>query len=231
MGTLVIIISGLFGAVTGSRKDFSQNWIFLVNLSFSLYIAILLTPLMTSLLDIPNLATGYKNAIALGGIFLVMDFILKKTVDQIWPDSEMNKFLPEFLAKIGSLIAGFFSGALLAAIIIHCFIQTPFSSSLSFRGNLQSASGKTMLILVNTLNGLSGQWDDTAKMSQLKSLGVVSVERPAETKEDVQKTENTAAEKTVEKSDGDAEKKADPSEETQKGKERSASDLEKDLAL
>ncbi len=177
MGTLAIIICGLIGAGSGVKKDFSQCWIFLVNLSFSLYVAILVNPLVVSLLDIPGLPQGYKTSIALGVVFLLMDFILKKIVEQIWSDPDMSKILPELPAKIGSLIAGFFSGTLIAAIVLLCFVQTPFSEGISVRQSLQSASGNTMLILVRTMNGLSWQWGATAKMSQLNPLGIVPAEK------------------------------------------------------
>ncbi len=176
MGILAIIIFGLFGAFAGYRKGFSRNWIFLVNLCFSLYAAILLTPLTASLLEIPDLAPGYKNMIALGSIFLLMDYILTKVVEQIHPDPDIARLLPELPVRIGSLIAGFFSGALLAAVIMLCFVQTPYSAGLPFCGGLRSASGTTVLIMVKTMNGLSGQWLDTEEDSQLKALGIVSSE-------------------------------------------------------
>ena len=212
MGTLAVIICGLIGAGTAARKDFSQCWIFLVNLSFSLYTAILLNPLVVSLLEIPNLSTGYKNAIALGGVFLLMDFILKKVVEQIWSDVDMTKYLPELPCKIGSLLAGFFSGALIAAIVILCFVQTPFSKGLSFRKNLRSASGNTMLILVKTMNGFSFQWVDTSKLPELKALGIVpsdassgkKVQKPAEEPKDKAKSSDDSAADTAKTADDGA---------------------------
>lgn len=180
MGTLAIIISGFIGAVAASRIDFSRSWILLVNLSFSLYAAVFLTSPAVSLLTIPDLADGYKKAIALGGIFLVMNFVLKWVVEQVWSDPELADRLPKFPAKIASLLAGFFSGALLVSAVMLCFVQTPVSDRVAFRKDLQSASGKTLRVLVKTLNGFSWQWTDTEKMPELKALGIIpSAEDPA----------------------------------------------------
>ena len=174
MGTLAIIVCGFIGAGSAARKNFVSSWIFLVNLSFSLYLAIFLTPMAVPLLDIPNLPAGCKNAIALGGLFLVLEFVLKKITDQVVPNPDADMPLPALPSKIISLCAGFFSGTLIAALILFCLVQTLVSLDATFRKNCQDASSKTFLVLVRTLNALSWQWTDPGKIPELRYLGFSS---------------------------------------------------------
>ena len=173
MGTLAIIVCGFIGATSAARRNFVQSWIFLVNLSFSLYLAIFLAPLVIPLLDIPKLPAGGKNAIALGLLFLVVEFILKKITEQIVANPEAAIQVPALAAKIISLFSGFFSGALIAALILFCIAQTLPAIDANFHKNCQEASGKTFLVLVQTMNTLSARGGDAAKIPELRTLNII----------------------------------------------------------
>ena len=156
MGILLIFIGGLIGAGTTIKKTFTACWMFLINLAFALYISIFLAPLVVSLLDIPGLADGYKNAIALGGLFLISDIILRKITEQIIPNPENESSLPKF-AKIFSILAGFLSGVMIVGILLYCFMQTPFVNGLSVKKEFRSTSRKTLMGVVHVVNALSFQ--------------------------------------------------------------------------
>ncbi|MBO4632484.1 MAG: hypothetical protein J5858_11230 [Lentisphaeria bacterium] len=173
MGLLSILIGALIGAGSAAKKNFTQCWIFCVNLCFSLYSGIFLAPPVASMLEIPNLAAGYKNAIALGGIFIIADIVLNKITEQIFPDSDVTVNLPPAAAKIGSAAAGFFSGALITAVLIYCFMQIPVTTGLPVRKNFRAAAGKTLLVMVHSLNSLSFQRLTPAGKEDLKDLGIL----------------------------------------------------------
>ena len=172
MGLLSILIGALIGAGSAVNKNFTQCWIFCVNLCFSLYTGIFLAPLAASMLEIPNLPAGYKNAIAVGGVFIIADIVLNKITEQIFPDSGTPVNLPP-PAKIASAAAGFFSGALITAVLIYCFMQMPMTTGLPVRKSFRAAAGKTLLTMVHSLNALSFQWLTPAGEEELRVLGIL----------------------------------------------------------
>ena len=98
MGTLFILTVGLIGGGSGFKRSFTTCWIFLINLAFALYISIFLAPFIVSLLEIPRLDPGYKNAIALGSIFIVADNI---AVSAMYALLDMGVRIPDDLSIIG----------------------------------------------------------------------------------------------------------------------------------
>ena len=172
MGTLAVIVCGFIGATSAARKNFVPCWIFLVNLSFSLYLSIFLSPMVIPLLDIPDLPANYKNVIVLVCLFLLLAIVLKWITDQVVPNPDENFSLPALPAKIITLCAGFISGSLIAALLLFCLAQIPIPGDKSFRQNWRAASGKTFLILVQTMDIMSGQWRDSAKTPEFRILGL-----------------------------------------------------------
>ena len=178
MGTLLVLIGGLIGAGSSFKKTFTSSWISLINLSFSVYISIFLAPLAVSLLEIPGLGAGYKNAIAIGGIFLVVNFLLQRITEQIIPNPEINFNLPS-AAKFCSIVAGFFSGLIIAGILLYCFMQTPFVSGLSQKKELRATARNTLMGVVHTLNGFSFQSLSPEAEKELQSIRLIPKKKTA----------------------------------------------------
>ena len=57
MGTLIILGTAILGGLVCSKQTLYQSWIFLVNLAFSVYLALLLAPLVRDLAQ-PSLNLG-----------------------------------------------------------------------------------------------------------------------------------------------------------------------------
>ena len=178
MGTLLVLIGGLIGAGTGLKKSFVSGWISMVNLSFSIYISIFLAPLGVTLLEIPGLSAGYKNAIAVAGIFFIVNFILQKITEQIIPNPDINFNLPPF-AKIFSIVAGFLSGLIIAGILLYCFMQTPFVSGLSQKKELRATARNTMMGVVYTLNVFSFQSLSPEAEKELQAIRLIPAKKNA----------------------------------------------------
>ena len=178
MGTLLVLIGGLIGAGSGLKKSFVSCWILLINFSFSIYISVFLAPLAVTMLEIPGLTAGYKNAIAVAGIFFIVNFILQKITEQIIPNPEINFNLPPF-AKIFSLAAGFLAGLIIAGILLYCFMQTPFVSGLSQKKELRATARNTLMGVVYTLNGFSFQSLSPEAEKELQAIRLIPKKKTA----------------------------------------------------
>lgn len=191
MGYLIILISGLIGAGSVLKKQFLPCWIFLINLCFSLYIGIFLAVLLVPLLEIPGLDEGYKSAIAVGGVFLILDIILQKITEQIFPNSDVELPLPSF-TQVFTILSGFFSGILISAIVIYLFMQTPLAGVISTANNFRAASAKTLMAMVHTMNVFSWQSLSAEGKNDLRKLRLLPKLKKPNTEKDAAKN-NTAA--------------------------------------
>lgn len=199
MGYLIILISGLIGAGSVLKKKFLPCWIFLINVCFSLYIGIFLAPLLIPLLEIPGLDEGYKSAIAVGGAFLILDIILQKIAEQIFPNSDVELPLPSF-TLVFTLLSGFFSGILISAIVIYLFMQTPLAGVISTANNFRAASAKTLMAMVHTMNVFSWQTLSAEGEKDLRKLRLLpKLKKP-----------NTGKEKDAAKNDAAADQNKTP---------------------
>lgn len=183
MGYIIILISGLIGAGSVLKKKFLPCWIFLINVCFSLYIGIFLAPLLVPLLEIPGLAEGYKSVIAVGGTFLILNIILQKTAELIFPNSDVELPLPPF-ALVFTILSGFFSGILISAIVLYLFMQTPLAGSISMANNFRAASAKTLMAMVHTLNVFSWQTLSAEGENDLRKLRLLPKLKKADGKND-----------------------------------------------
>ncbi|MBE6371591.1 MAG: CvpA family protein [Lentisphaerae bacterium] len=172
------MIGGLIGAGSGFKKSFVSCWILLINFSFSIYISVFLAPLAVTLLEIPGLTAGYKNAIAVAGIFLIVNFILQKITEQIIPNPDINFNLPP-IAQIFSIAAGFLSGLMIAGILLYCFMQTPFVSGLSQKKELRATARNTMMGVVYTLNVFSFQSLSPEAEKELQAIRLIPKKKTA----------------------------------------------------
>ena len=191
MGTLLVLIGGLIGAGCGHKKSFMANWIFLINLTFALYVSIFLASLAVPLLDIPGLVTGYKNAIAVGGVFFIVNIILQKIVEQIIPNPENDYNLPP-ISRLFGAGAGFLSGVIVVGILLYCFIQTPFARGFSREKDLRSTARNTLMGVVHTVNAFSFQSLTPEAVKEMQSLYLLPKKKtPAPGKAGQQKPEDS----------------------------------------
>lgn len=172
MESILFLIGGLIGAGNAFKKNFISCWIFLVNLIFSIYISVFISPTAVSFLDISGLSIGYKNAIAVGGSFILADILLYKISERVIENKDSLITLP-FFAKFLSAGAGFFSGILIVAILMYCFIQTPFLVKFTSGKDFRGASGKVIMAAVHTVNIFSFQSVSQKAEKDLKSLQIL----------------------------------------------------------
>ena len=218
MGTLMLVIGGLIGAGSAAKKSFTSCWIFLVNLIFSLYISIFLAPLVVTVLDISGLESGYKNAIAVGGIFIIVNIILKKITEQIIPNSENDFNLPP-ISRLFSTCAGFLSGIIIVGILMYCFVQMPFVSGFSQKKGIRSAARSVLMGVVHTVNAFSFQSLSPEAVKDLQSIRVLPKKKvpPADPRQKTEKPKDYPADENAKKeSSGGSARAAGKPEQTKK---------------
>lgn len=194
MGTILLIAGGLVGAGSAFKKSFTSCWMFLINFACALYISIFVAPLTVPLLEIPGLTEGYKNAIAIGCIFLVADLILRKITEQIIPNPEKESNLPKFV-RIFSIAAGFLSGIMVVGILLYCFMQTPFVDNFSQKKELRSTARNTLMGVVHVVNGFSFQSLSPEAENDLRMIHLLpKKKKPAPANADQQKNDQSKSE-------------------------------------
>jgi len=179
MASILFIIGGLIGAGNAFNKNLISCWIFLVNLLFAVYTSIFISPLAIKFLEIPGLPAGYKNAIAVGGIFIFADIVLNKITEQIIGNDDKRVTLPSFV-KFLSAGTGFFSGILIVAVLMYCFTQMPFSNGFSGIKDFRASSGNGLMAAVHTVNIFSFQLVSQDAEKDLKSLQILPSDNIAE---------------------------------------------------
>ena len=93
MGTLIILGTAILGGLVCSKQTLYQSWIFLVNLAFSVYLALLLAPLVRDLaqpsLNLSRELAPYLTPAAMLVLFLVLIILLYKITDAVVHDSKV----------------------------------------------------------------------------------------------------------------------------------------------
>jgi len=169
MGTFLVLIGGLIGAGSAYKKNFMSSWIVLINLTFALYSSIFLASLVVPLLDLLGVEAGFKNSIAVGGVFLVIIIILQKITEQIIPNSENDFNLPP-ISGLFAAIAGFLSGIMIVGTLLYCVMQTPFVSGFPQKKELRSVARNTLMNVVYTVNAFSLQSLSPEAKKELQSI-------------------------------------------------------------
>ena len=134
MGTLIILGTAILGGLVCSKQTLYQSWVFLVNLAFSVYLALLLAPLVRDLaqpsLNLSRELAPYLTPAAMLVLFLVLIILLYKITDAVIPKDFDDFPLPGLADKIGAMGFAALSGAILAAFLVSCFCLMPFGFSL-----------------------------------------------------------------------------------------------------
>ena len=162
MGTVIIMIVGVLAALSFTKKDLYQPWIYLVNVSLAVYISLFTSPLILELLPaLPGVAEKYKTA----GVLLVMAVILLvvfyKIVGMVAEDSRVFDScpLPPWISHACAAVFAFCGGAVTAAFLLMCFAQTPVSGTIKGidRAALRTSSTGVMRKMAQTVNVFSFQ--------------------------------------------------------------------------
>ena len=181
MGTLIILGTAILGGLVCSKQTLYQSWIFLVNLAFSVYLALLLAPLVRDLaqpsLNLSRELAPYLTPAAMLVLFLVLIILLYKITDAVIPKDFDDFPLPGLADKIGAMGFAALSGAILA--LVSCFCLMPFSQNILPDRTALADSGRGMLsVMVRTVNGFSLQGTSFEAERTLKELAAYTPPPP-----------------------------------------------------
>ena len=183
MGTLIILGTAILGGLVCSKQTLYQSWIFLVNLAFSVYLALLLAPLVRDLaqpsLNLSRELAPYLTPAAMLVLFLVLIILLYKITDAVIPKDFDDFPLPGLADKIGAMGFAALSGAILAAFLVSCFCLMPFSQNILPDRTALADSGRGMLsVMVRTVHGFSLQGTSFEAERTLKELAAYTPPPP-----------------------------------------------------
>lgn len=183
MGTLIILGTAILGGLVCSKQTLYQSWIFLVNLAFSVNLALLLAPLVRDLaqpsLNLSRELAPYLTPAAMLVLFLVLIILLYKITDAVIPKDFDDFPLPGLADKIGAMGFAALSGAILAAFLVSCFCLMPFSQNILPDRTALADSGRGMLsVMVRTVNGFSLQGTSFEAERTLKELAAYTPPPP-----------------------------------------------------
>ena len=183
MGTLIILGTAILGGLVCSKQTLYQSWIFLVNLAFSVYLALLLAPLVRDLalpsLNLSRELAPYLTPAVMLVLFLVLIILFYKITDAVIPKDFEDFPLPGLANKIGAMGFAALSGAILAAFLVSCFCLMPFSQNILPDRTALADSGRGMLsVMVRTVNGFSLQGTSFEAERTLKELAAYTPPPP-----------------------------------------------------
>ena len=162
MGFVIVMLVGVLAALSFTKKELYQPWIYLVNVSLAVYLSMFTSPLLLELLPaLPAAAEKYKTA----GILLVTAVLLLvifyKIVGTVAEDSSVFDLypLPSLVSNLCAAIFAFCGGAVTAAFLLMCFAQTPISAKIKGidRAALRTSSTGVMRTVAGVVNVFSFQ--------------------------------------------------------------------------
>lgn len=200
MGTVIVMIVGVLAALSFTKKELYQPWIYLVNVSLAAYISMFASPLILELLPtLPGVAEKYKTAgvlLVTAVIFLVLFY---KCVGAVVEDCRVFESfpLPPLISHSCAAVFAFCGGAVSAAFLLMCFAQTPVSAQIKGidRTALRASSTGVMRSMARTVNAFSFQSMSREAEDTLEKLEKEPPPIPEESLEEKLKAKKAAAAK------------------------------------
>jgi hypothetical protein len=160
MEALLIIGTVVISGLLCFRQDIYKAWIFFVNLSFSIYIALFIAPFIAGL--IPELPEGIDSCKLPAVLFLLALILVNafyKLTETVSLKSHEHYPLPAYASRIGGMFFGGLSGTILISFLFTCSCMMPFSQNITDlnRNKFADASNTTLKLTVKTLNFFSMQ--------------------------------------------------------------------------
>ena len=116
-----IFAAGILGGATAIKNTILGNWIFLTSCIFSAYLSILATPEISSYLkDFKEIPENLKGGGITVLLFILLMILCHKIFHSVTGEEEYLDNLPEKLEKSFNFVCGFFSGTILAVLLIFC---------------------------------------------------------------------------------------------------------------
>ena len=200
MGTVIVMIVGVLAALSFTKKELYQPWIYLVNVSLAVYISMFASPLILELLPaLPGVAEKYKTAGVLLVTAVIFAVIFYKIVSAVLEDLRvLESFpLPPLISHSCAALFAFCGGVVTAAFLLMCFAQTPLTAQIRGidRAALRASSTGVMRSMARTVNAFSFQSMSREAEDTLEKFEKEPPPIPEETLEEKLKAKKAAAAK------------------------------------
>ena len=200
MEILIIIAGGLIGGGSSFKKDFIPLWVRYVNTVFALLPALGLTPIVSSMLELPFIPEGLRRCVAFFVLFIVCLLLLSKISEQILPKPEEIDKYPVAGGKIAGALFGFLMGCIYGALAVYLAGSIPVLNGVISSGAFKAAGAETLHRIAYSAT-FQTMPDEKTCLRTLNALEEVRKKNPAGKKE--------------KNSSGGPEKKSSPRKKTQ----------------
>ena len=173
MENLLILGAVVLSGLLCYKQDLFQTWIFFVNLSFSVYIALFIAPVIAGLIpEFSSEVDSCKLPASMLFLTLFLIFGLYKLTDTACLKSHDQYPLPDLAGKLCAMFFGGLSGAVMLSFLCTCLFMMPFSENISDknRETYAGASRTIVKLTVKTLNFFSMQSMSRAEEEVLKNI-------------------------------------------------------------
>ena len=128
------VVAGVIFAVIGIRKSFFPMWAMLFNILVSIYLSIMLSPLIVQIRpDMDQLRYYLAACVA---VIAVMAFIILQVIKTSFLAQISESLCPRFFDNVGAAILGFLSGYVVFSFVFLAVCIMPFSEPSFMKGIL-----------------------------------------------------------------------------------------------
>lgn len=128
------VLVGVIFAVIGIRKSFYPMWMMLFNILVSIYLAVMLSPLIVQIRpDMDQLRYYFAACVA---VIAVMAFIILQVIKTSFLAEISESLCPRFFDNVGAGILGFLSGYVVISFAFLVVCIMPFSEQSFMKGIL-----------------------------------------------------------------------------------------------
>jgi len=126
------VVAGVIFAVIGIRKSFFPMWAMLFNILVSIYLSIMLSPLIVQIR--PDLEQLRYYLAACVAVIAVMVFVILQVITTSFLAELSESLCPRFFDNIGAGILGFLSGYVVFGFVFLVICIMPFSKLPFMKG-------------------------------------------------------------------------------------------------
>jgi hypothetical protein len=126
------IVAGVIFAVIGIRKSFFPMWVILFNILISIYLSIMVSPLIVEIRpDLEQLRYYFAACVA---VIAIMIFVILQVITASFLAEISESLCPRFFDNIGAGILGFLSGYVVFSFVFLVICIMPFSKRSFMKG-------------------------------------------------------------------------------------------------
>lgn len=158
---LIVLFAAGCATLAFKKSDFYRMWAIVFNVFIAIYISIMVSPWIISMIPSGTAGIGYQKAACIICIALLVFGLLQAiTVNFITTDSEIT--FPKLFDSIGVLVLGFIGGWFISSFVllmisIMPFAETPFLEKVTGRETANNLAVKPVVTLCNFVTAISIQ--------------------------------------------------------------------------